>query len=699
LIEIPSELSALRLASCDQFSGIGKHMISLRFLLAASATVALAAPALAQTKPVYGSWGYQPSAMDRSVKPGDDFWAFVNGSWDKSTQIASDRTSAGPFVKLADAAERDVHAIVDNYARAPSGDLSGQQIGSFYASYMDDAKINTLGAAPLKPYLAQIEAAKTRAQLLSLFWKTGYASPIGIGITPDPKNPTHYVASSGQARLGLPSRDYYLSSDPKMVGIRAAYSDYIQNIQRLAGLPGGAESAGRIIALETALAQAQWTPAQRRDIDKTYNPMNRAQLAALAPEFDWNTSLTQRGLASATTVIVGEPSAVTAAGKLLASAPLSTWKEWLAFRFASDHATVLSKPFDDARFEFYSKKLSGQPAQRERWKRGVAITHAALGEAIGKIYVKDHFPAESERQMTELIGNLRAAYAERISANSWMDDATRREALAKLAAFDPRIGHPVKYIDYSPFKVVRGDAFGNAIRAEDFQWKLQLKRLPKPVDRSLWAMTPQTINAYYNPLVNQITFPAAILQAPFFDPAADPAVNYGAIGAVIGHEMGHGFDDQGRKFDAKGQLRDWWSPNAVKNYSARTATLVKEYDAFSPYTGVNVNGQLTLGENLGDLSGVEAAYVAYKKYVAQHGQPPVIDGLTGDQRFFIGYAQAWQAKTREDAERQQILTDPHSPGKYRVNGVVPNIDAWYTAFNVKPGDAMYLPPEQRVHIW
>jgi endothelin-converting enzyme/putative endopeptidase len=318
---------------------------------------------------------------------------------------------------------------------------------------------------------------------------------------------------------------------------------------------------------------------------------------------------------------------------------------------------------------------------------------------VGQIYVKTHYPPESEQQMKELIGNLEDAYREQIGGNSWMDDATRKAALEKLAAFEPRIGHPVKYIDYSSMKVVKGDPLGNSLRAEDFQWKLQLKRFPKPVDRTLWDMFPQTINAYYNPLANQITFPAAILQPPFFDPSADAAANYGAIGAVIGHEMGHGFDDEGRKFDPKGALRDWWSPEAAKAYATRTDKLVAQYSGFSPFPGVNVNGKLTLGENLGDLSGVEAAYAAYKKYTAKHGEPPVIDGLSGDQRFFIAYAQAWQEKDREDAERQQILTDPHSPGKYRVNGIVRNVDAWYKAFNVQPGDKLYLPPEQRVHIW
>jgi endothelin-converting enzyme/putative endopeptidase len=577
--------------------------------------------------------------------------------------------------------------------------MLGQQVGDFYASYMDEAAIEAAGTTPLQPYLARINAAKTRADLLSLFVKRGYASPIDVSIIPDFKNPDRYSAIAGQATLGLPSREYYLLDNDKMKAHRAAYRNYIVTIQKLAGLPGGEAAADRIIALETALSKAQWPAAERRDIDKIYNPMTRAQLVKLAPQFQWNSSLAKAGLGSARSVIVTEPSAVAGAGKIFASTPLSTWQEWLAFRFVSDHATFLPKALDDARFAFYSKQLSGVQQQRERWKRGVRLVNGALGEAVGEIYVKSHYPAESERQMGELIANLRGAYQERIQSNSWMDQATRTEALAKLAAFEPRIGHPIKYIDYSSLKVVKGDVLGNAMRAGEFDWDLELSRFPKPVDRTLWGMYPQTINAYYNPLANQITFPAAILQPPFFDPNADAAANYGAIGAVIGHEMGHGFDDEGRKFDPKGALRDWWSPEAAKAYSTRTDALVKQYNGFTPFPGVNINGQLTLGENLGDLSGVEASYAAYKRYTAKHGESPVIDGLSGDQRFFIAYAQAWQEKDREDAERQQILTDPHSPGKYRVNGIVRNVDAWYKAFNVQPGDKLYLPPEQRVHIW
>ncbi len=674
--------------------------MKFKILLAGASLLSFALPAAAQAAtPVYGDWGYDQSAMDQAVKPGDDFWAYVNGTWDKKTQIKPDLSSAGPFITLYEKSEKDVRDIVQQLASDPNRTQLGQQIGDYYASFVDQDAIDAAGAAPLKPYLAEIEGVKTRAQLLSLFVKPGFASPVDVSIVPDFKNSDRYSATAGQATLGLPSREYYLVDSAKMKAHRAAYRDYIITIEKLAGLPGGAAAADRIIALETALSKVQWAAADRRDIDKIYNPMTPAKLAKLAPQFQWNATLAKSGLGSAKSIIVTEPSAVAGAGKILASTPLSTWKEWLAFRFVSDHAAYLPKAFDDAHFAFYSKELNGVEQQRERWKRGVAAVNGALGEGVGQIYVKTHFPEQSEQQMKELIGNLEDAYRERIGNNKWMDEATRKAALEKLAAFEPRIGHPVKYIDYSSMKVVKGDPLGNSLRAADFDWKLQLKRFPKPVDRTLWEMNPQTINAYYNPFANQITFPAAILQPPFFDPNADAAANYGAIGAVIGHEMGHGFDNEGRKFDPKGNMRDWWSSEAAKSFTTRTDALVAQYSSYHPFSDLALNGKLTLGENIGDLSGVEAAYAAYKKYTAKHGEPPVIDGLTGDQRFFIAYAQAWQEKQREDAERQQVITNEHSPGKFRVNGVVRNVDAWYKAFNVQPGDKLYLPPEQRVHIW
>lgn len=675
-------------------------MRSKTLWMIAAASVALSAPALAQTaKPAFGNWGYATSSMDASVKPGDDFWAYVNGSWDKATPIPADRGGAGVGVIVSEKAERDVRAIVEELAANPTGPKLNQQVGDTFATWMDTATIEKLGAAPLKPYIAKISAATTRSQLMTLFMTPGYASPIDVGIIADLDDPTRYIAAIGQSRLGLPTREYYLLDNPKMVGFRSAYRDYIIKMQTLAGLPGGAAAADRIIALETAISKVQWDNVRMRDISAINNPMTPAQVAALAPQFGFGPAMAKMGLGAVKKIIVAQPSAVAEIGKLFASVPLSTWQELTRFRFASDHASQLPKAFDDTRFAFYGTTLTGTPAQRDRWKRGIQMVNGTMGEGVGKLYVERHYPAASDAQMKELIANLREAYADRIKSNPWMDEGTRTQALAKLASFDPRIGHPVKYIDYSSLVVKRGDLVGNAMRAGEFGYKLQLSRLPKPVDRQLWGMTPQTVNAYYDPQNNQITFPAAILQAPYFDPNADPAANYGAIGAVIGHEIGHGFDDQGRKFDPSGKVRDWWTADASKKFEARTQALGKQYDAFSPFEGVNVNGKLTMGENIGDLGGVETAFAALQKYQEKRGKLPVIDGRTPEQRFFLAYGQAWQSKSRENAQRQQILTDPHSPARYRVNGVVRNVDAWYTAFNVQPGDKLYLPPEQRVHIW
>jgi putative endopeptidase len=669
-----------------------------------------AAPALAQgghagqaaaaAKPRFGDFGLDLTAMDRSVKPGDSFWHFVNGNWDKSTEIAADRTSAGVGVLLVDEAETQVRAIVEDLARDPAkSGAVGRQVGDFYGSWMDEAAIEARGTAALKPYLDKVEAVKTRSDLIRLFAEPGYTAPVGVGILPDPADPTHYIAGAGQGGLGLPNRDYYLLTGEKYDAIRTAYRAYIVQMHELAGIADAEAKADRIIAFETALAKIQWDPARQRDIKQVYNPMNRAQLTELAPQFEWPAYLQSAGLGNVQTVIAAEKSAITETGKMLDSVPLSTWKEYEAFHFIRTHATLLPKAFDDANFAFYGKTLRGQPVQRDRWKRGVQLINGHLGEAVGRIYVDRHYPAESDRQMGELIANLRSGLEARIAASPWMDAATKAQARAKLTAFDPRIGHPQKYIDYSALQVDRGDLLGNFVRSEDFEWKLQLDRLGKPVDRSLWDMTPQTVNAYYNPLMNQITFPAAILQPPYFDPRADPAINYGSIGAIIGHEIGHGFDDQGRQFDPSGKLRDWWTPQAAAQFDARAKKFGEQYDQYEPIPGTKINGKLTMGENIGDLGGLEMAYAAYKRYVAQHGEPKVVGGLTGDQRFFIAYGQSWRSKIREGALRERLLSDPHSPPEYRVNGVVRNVDAWYKAFNVKPGDKLYLPPEQRVSIW
>jgi putative endopeptidase len=603
-------------------------------------------------------------------------------------------------VVISDEAEQHVRDILTDLAANPASfGASGKQIGDLYASWMDQAAIDARGTTSLQPYLAKIAAVQDTAALQTLFASVGYASPVELGQLPNPSDPTRYVAAASQGGLGMGGRDYYLLEGAKYDGFRKAYRDYVIQMQTLAGIPDAATKADAIIALETAMAKEQWSPERQRNLMEMFKPMDRAGMKALAPQFDWDLMLKTAGLDSIPTVIMATSTALTANGKLLDSVPLQTWKDWVAFRFVSDHAQFLPKAFDDASFAFYGKTLRDQPTQRDRWKRGVALVNGALGEAVGQIYVARYFPPESEAKMGELIGDLRGALGERLTANSWMDAKTKAAALAKLDKFDPRIGHPAKYIDYASLKIDRGDLLGNAMRSGDFQHQLDLDRLTKPVDRSLWDMTPQTVNAYYNPLSNQITFPAAILQPPFFDPKADAAVNYGAIGAVIGHEIGHGFDDQGSLFDGTGKISNWWTPESKKAFTARTAVLGKQYDGYEPIPGTHIKGSLTMGENIGDLGGVEMAYAAYQRYQAKHGKAPVIGGLTGDQRFFLAWAQVWQEKDREGALRQQLLTNAHSPAFFRVNGVVRNVDAWYTAFNVKPGDKLYLAPADRVHIW
>jgi putative endopeptidase len=672
-------------------------MKTRRILLVAVAALAIASPAFS-ARPVYGSWGYDATAMNNAVRPGDDFFDYVNGTWSKRTEIAPDRTFVGIDSVLNDQTDKDVRDIAADMARNPSGRI-GQQIGDLYASWMDQARVEQLGTAPLEPYLSKIAAAKTAGDLIDLFAEPGFDSPIDVSIYPDLKNPTRYSVYASQSGLGMPNRDYYLLKGEKYDAYRKAYRDYIVRIEQLAGFSDAGARADRIIALETQIAKLHWTPEKSRDVQATYNPMTRAQLRTFTPQLRWDRALTKLGLTKVAKVVVGQKSAIQGEARLFASAPLQTWKDWTAFHFVSGNAQFLPKAFDQAKFDFYSKTLRDVPQQRDRWKRGVDLVNSALGEGVGQIYVQRHYPPESDRQMNELISNILAALKEKIQTNSWMDAPTKAKALDKLATFDPRIGHPPKYIDYSSLEVKPGDLFGNAIRSDDFEWKLLLSRFPKPVDRSLWDMLPQTNNAYYDPTQNQITFPAAILQPPYFDPNADAASNYGSIGATIGHEIGHGFDDQGRKFDAHGRLADWWTAASAKLYTGRTAELVKQYNGYEPIPGVHIKGELTLGENLGDLGGLEVAYAAYKRYVAEHGEPPVIDGLTGEQRFFIAYGYSWETKQREGALRAQLLTNEHSPAKYRVNGVVRNFDPWYKAFNVQPGDKLYLPSEQRVHIW
>jgi putative endopeptidase len=645
----------------------------------------------------YGAWGVDLAARDPAIKPGDDFWRHANDSWFRSHPIPADRTSYGVAVVLGDELERQVRAILETAGR--SANPADRQVADLYASYMDEAGIERAGLAPIRPYLARIAAVRSRGDLLRLFATPGYVSPVGVGILPNPADPTRYVAFASQSGLGMPGRDYYLRDGATFETARTAYRTYIVQLHRLAGIADPEAKADAIIALERRIAEAHWTPERSRDLRQLINPMNRAQLATLAPQFDWETWLQQYGLGNVETVIAGQTTAIAAIGQMLETVPLETWKDYMAFHALSSFAPYLPSAFDEANFNFYSRTLRGVEQQRDRWKRGLDLVNGALGESVGRIYLERHFPAQSRSQMAELIVNLRAAFAERLRTLEWMDEPTRAQAIAKLDAFDPRIGGPETFIDYGAMRVDRGDVLGNVMRSGEFDWNLQLSRLPNPVDRSLWEMTPQTINAYYNPLANQITFPAAILQPPYFDSHADAAVNYGAIGAIIGHEIGHGFDDQGRRFDAQGRYRDWWTPAAGELYTQRVQRLVEQFNQYDGIPGQKVSGQLTLGENIGDLGGLEMAYAAYRRHVAAHGEPPVVDGLTGDQRFFLSFAQAWRSNTREGALRERLLTDPHSPAEWRVNGIVRNVDAWYRAFNVQPGDRLYLPPEQRVRIW
>ncbi len=683
-----------------------------RRLLICSAVIALAvsaAPAVAQsagespktsTKPKFETWGFDMTAVDQSTKPGDDFFQYVNGAWVARTEIAADRTSAGVGVDLVNQAELDVRAIVEDLSKTKtkSGTVA-QQVGDYYASWMDEAKVEALGTKPLKPYLDYVNAINNKTALIKAFARNGFMSPVGAGPIPDLADPSRYTIALGQGGIGMPDRDYYLLEGPKYDGYRAAYKKYIITQLTNAGIADAAAKADGIYNLEVEIAKTHWTKVESRDIARLNNPKTLDQIIALAPQYEWKLFFAEGKIPAMPTYLFANDTAIIGSGKLIDSVPLATWKDYLAFHFISSHASALPKKFDDASFDFYNKTLNGQPEQRARWKRGISLMNGALGEAIGQIYVERHYPPASDAQMNELITNLRAAFETRLAKLSWMDDATRTQALAKLAAFDPRVGHPKKWIDYSSLKIDRGDLLGNVMRSGEFFTDLQLSRVPKPVDRDLWAMTPQTVNAYYNPLANQITFPAAILQAPYFDPNADAAVNYGAIGAVIGHEIGHGFDDQGSQFDATGKFRNWWGPETKAKFQLATGKLAAQYDQFEPLPGLKVNGKLTLGENIGDLGGLQMAYTAYQIYKQKNGEPPVIDGLTGDQRFFLAFGQAWRGKQRDDALRTQVLTDPHSPRVYRVNGTLRNFDEWYKAFKVQPGDKMYLPPEERVRIW
>ncbi|MCP9318850.1 M13 family metallopeptidase [Acetobacter persici] len=662
-----------------------------------------AAPA-AVPQASFGTWGVDLAGRDTAEKPGNNFFKYANGTYLDHLTIPSDMTSYGPFNALAELSRTRVQTILNDLSAHPVKHPKSieEKLGTFYASFMDEKSIEKQGIKPMKDDLESIQKmldAKAFATLSGTASANFMTSPFSLGINPDAKDPTHYALGVDQAGLGLPDRDYYLK--PEFAAKRAAYQTYITQALTLIKWPEPANAAAAIVAFETKLAEVHWARADLRDPQKTYNPMTVDALSKAAPGFDWVAWLTAAGLPTEglanRTVIVGEPTAITGEAAILAKADIGLLQAWQAFHTVENATPYLPDAFVQARFTF-SKALSGQPALPARWKRGVQATSAAMGMALGKVYVERYFPAENRTAMQKLTGDLKDAFRIRLQHNTWMSKETREAALRKLENFEVQVGYPNEWRDYSSLNVKKGDVYGNAKNGVAFEWDYWLARLDKPVDRNEWDMTPQTVNAYNNPLFDQVVFPAAILQPPFFNPQADAAVNYGAIGGVIGHEMTHSFDDEGRQFDEHGRLRDWWTKADAARFQKLADRLGAQYDAFEVLPGVHVNGKLTMGENIADLGGLTLALDAY--HASLNGQPaPVIDGLTGDQRVFLGWAQVWREKLRDDTVKNLIVTDPHSPPQARVNIPMHNIDAWYKAWDVKPGQALYLTPKQRVKIW
>jgi len=646
--------------------------------------------------------GVEAASMDRNVRPQDDFYRFVNGTWLRTTEIPPDKPRYGAFTKLADDSEARLRAIIEEVAAKADRKAGSdeQKVGDLYASFMDEAKLEELGLKPLQPELDRIAALKDKKDLPGLMahlLRIGAPVPINGFVNQDAKDPTRYIVYVVQSGLGLPDRDYYLVDDPKLREMRAAYLAHVGRMLALAGEPQPEAAARAVLELETALAQKQWTRVDSRDRDKTYNKFELKAINDLTPGFDFAGFLKAAGVTNDAAIVM-QPSAHAGFAEQLRARPLAAWQTYLKWHLIRGYAPALSRAFVEENFAFYEKTLRGQQEMRPRWKRGVSAVESALGESLGKIYVQRHFPPEAKARMEQLVRNLVKAYEDSIRSLDWMGEETRQQALAKLAKFTPKIGYPNQWRDYAALTIRRDDLVGNLMRSAEFEHAYDLNKLGKPIDRDEWHMTPQTVNAYYNPNLNEIVFPAAILQPPFFNLEADDAVNYGGIGAVIGHEIGHGFDDQGSKYDGDGRLQSWWLPEDRQRFEERTRTLITQYDQYEPLPGHKVNGALTVGENIGDLGGASIALKAYR--LSLGGKPaPVLDGFTGDQRFFIGFCQIWRSKMREQMQLERLKTDPHSPSEFRCNGPLVNVPEFYAAFEVKEGDKMYLPPEKRVKIW
>ena len=678
-------------------------MVRLRPLLFTAAALAVSlAPATLVA---------QAAGMDRSVKPGDDFFVYANGTWLKQTEIPADRSSYGAGAILTELTDRRVADLIQATAKAgaPAGS-EARKIGDYYASFMDSTAIDAAGLEPLRATLDSIAAIRDRTDLARFLGTTLRADVdplnntnfytenlLGLWVAQDLDDPTHYSPFLLQGGLGMPDRSYYADSSPAMASIREKYQEHVAAMLGLARIPDSAGKAAAIVRLETRIANAHWTREASGDVSKGNNHWTRAEFGSRAPGLDWKTYFAAAGLDTPARFVVWQPGAVTGISALTASEPLDTWKDYLTFHAIQSRAAVLPGAFGRESFAFFGPVLSGAKQQRDRWKRGVAATNEALGFAIGRLYVRRWFPPAEKARAQAMVANLIAAFRDRIEQLDWMAPATKREAKAKLAVLKVGVGYPDQWPGYAGLEVAAGDAYGNLERARLFRYRRSLERLTRPVDRAEWVMTPQTVNAVNLPAMNAMNFPAAILQPPYFDPKRPLAMDYGAMGAIIGHEVSHSFDNQGALFDSRGRLHNWWTPGDFKHFEASSAQLVAQYDAYKPFPDLAVKGKQTLGENIADLAGLTAAYDAYHRSLG--GKPaPAVEGFTGDQQFFLSFAQSWRGKTRDPALRNRILTDGHAPAEYRA-ATVRNIDAWYGAFGVKPGEGLYLAPADRVRVW
>ena len=648
--------------------------------------------------------GVDTGAMDSAVRPQDDFFRYSQGKWLKDVDIPNDRSSWGAFNIAADNVETQIRTLIEQAANDKNAKAGSdtQKMGDFYASYIDEARRNQLGLAPLKSELARIDALKDKkslAKVAARFERIGAGSPVNMGVHQDNKDSTRYIVDISQSGLGMPNRDFYLQDEARLKDTRAKYLAHVEKMLSLAGHKDAAKEAQAIVALETEIAKVQWSAVENRDPVKGYNKMKAAELAKLAPGFDWATYLKDCGVAGkANDVIVSQPSYLQGLDRIIAATPVETWKSYFTFRLISAYAPYLSQPFVDESFAFRGTVLSGAKVNRPLDKRAIAEVNRDLGEVVGKVYVQNYFPAERKKQVEEMVHNFLLAYKERIETLDWMSPETKKQAQAKLAKISVKVGYPDQWRDYAALAIKRGDLAGNVMRAREFAHQYGVNKLGQPVNRGEWHMTPQTVNAYYSPEMNEVVFPAARLQAPLYDANAEPAINYGAVGISIGHEISHAFDDQGSQYDGDGNLRNWWTKEDGEKFAAKGKVLVSQYASYSPVEGYHLNGELTLGENIADNAGAIMASRAYK--ISLKGKPaPVIDGYTAEQRIFMGLAQARRGKARDAALIAQVKSDPHSPAEFRVNGSLRNHPGYYEAFDVKPGDKMYLAPEDRVIFW